>query len=52
MTQGRKKSRVWNRVFHEMAFLVFRWLKFDEKKYAGLILAVESKSEEKSKLSL
>ena len=41
-----------SRVFHEMAFLVFRWLKFDEKKYAGLILAVESKSEEKSKLSL
>ena len=35
-----------------MAFLVFRRPKMIEKKYAALILAVESKSEEKSTLSL
>ena len=35
-----------------MAFLVFRRTKMIEKTYAALILAVESKSEEKSTLSL
>ena len=41
-----------SRVFHRMAFLVFWRPKMIEKKYAALILAVESKSEEKSTLSL
>ena len=35
-----------------MAFLVFQWPKMNEKKDAALILAVEFKSEEKSRLSL